>query len=222
MPECLSSNAFAVKPDNKKFVTQTELDNAITGIATNTTAIAGLQSDLPTFYTIGDTGPAGGIVFYVDGDGLHGLEAAPSDQSTGIRWSNGSDTNTEAHGDGVGAGKMNTMLIIANQGSDSNSYAAGICANLMITYNGVSYGDWYLPSKYELNLMWENLADSDSDNTNPGTSDPNNLGGFANAYYWSSSETSSGTAWGQYFNYGLQGYGSKGGAGVRVRAVRAF
>jgi hypothetical protein len=37
-------------------------------------------------YAIGDTGPAGGIVFYITDDGLHGLEAAPADQSSGAEW----------------------------------------------------------------------------------------------------------------------------------------
>jgi len=32
-----------------------------------------------TYYAVGDTGPAGGIVFYTSDGGLHGLEAAPAD-----------------------------------------------------------------------------------------------------------------------------------------------
>ena len=36
--------------------------------------------------------------------------------------------------------------------------------------------------------MWENLADSDGDGHNSGPSDPNNLGGFASDFYWSSTE----------------------------------
>src|SRR5690606_33402763 len=81
-------------------------------------------------YSVGDFAH-GGIVFWVDETGQHGLVAAKVDQNNGIgiQWNNGSSTNTEASGDGVYAGEMNTMLIIANQGSDSNNYAAGICAN---------------------------------------------------------------------------------------------
>ena len=44
--------------------------------------IDSLQIDSVT-YEIGDTGPAGGIVFYVTDGGLHGLEAAPEDQDRG-------------------------------------------------------------------------------------------------------------------------------------------
>jgi hypothetical protein len=131
------------------------LNEATTAINDNDARISVLE----VVYAIGDTGPAGGWVFYVDVNGQHGLEAALTDQSPGIRWDNGgASTNTEARGDGVGAGEMNTMLIIANQGSDSSTYAAGLCANLVITNAGVDYGDWYLPSKFELNLMYLNIG----------------------------------------------------------------
>jgi hypothetical protein len=53
------------------------------------------------------------------------------------------------------AGEFHTERIIANQGL--GNYAAQLCA----AYQGGNYGDWYLPSKYTLNLMWLNLADSD-------------------------------------------------------------
>jgi len=42
-------------------------------------------------------------VFYVYDNGQHGLIAATADQSTGIRWFGGSNTNTRARADGVGA-----------------------------------------------------------------------------------------------------------------------
>jgi len=47
------------------------------------------------------------------------------------------------------------------------------------------------------------------------------IGGFADSYYWSSSEYSSNYAWLQSFYHGDQGYGDKVING-RVRAVRAF
>lgn len=58
----------------------------------------------------------GGIVFNVYDGGRHGLIAATAVQSTGIRWHGGSNTNTRARADGVGAGLKNTSIIIANQG----------------------------------------------------------------------------------------------------------
>jgi hypothetical protein len=175
-------------------------------------------------YALGDTGPAGGFVFYITADGLHGLEAAPSDQDTGtgIRWDNALTPNTDtlAIGDGVGAGAMNTMLIIANQGADSTTYAAGIAANLVISHLNVDYGDWYLPSKYELNLMWKNLADPDGNGRADGL-DGDSVGGFASNFYWSSSQSNFNYAWNQLFDVGLQLH-FENFYTFRVRAVRAF
>ena len=170
-------------------------------------------------YQIGDTGPGGGIIFHLSDDGEHGLEASPDDLDNGdvvwgIKWHKVS-ADTHAVKSGINDGSFNTDRIIIDQGS--GSYAALICAN----YNGGGFGDWYLPSRDELNLMWENLADSDGDGSNSGPGDPGNLGGFANDFYWNSSESSSDFAWIQGFGDGSLGIGSKNGTN-RVRAVRAF
>jgi hypothetical protein len=149
----------------------------------------------------------GGIVAYIlqsGDDGYsssvqHGLIAATTDQSINIKWSNTS-TVTNAVRDGIGAGMYNTELIIENQGV--GSYAAQLCAN----YQGADYGDWYLPSKYELNLLYLQKTA---------------VGGFASAYYWSSNEYSSTNAWIQHFLSGDQTNTGKSGL-TYVRAIRAF
>ena len=113
--------------------------------------------------SIGDT-YQGGIIFYLDGTGCHGLVAAPGDQSTGITWYAGTFGFTQAKGDGIYAGKANTSIIIAAQVAigddvgDGDNYAARLCNELIISEGGTAYGDWYLPSKYELNLMYENIG----------------------------------------------------------------
>ena len=97
---------------------------------------------------------------------------------------------------------MNTKLIVAQQTEDDffGNFAAKVCAD----FQGGGYGDWYLPSKSELNLMY-NQKDV--------------IGGFANALYWSSTEYNIGFAWEQYF-YGYGGqYTSPKGAS-RVRCIR--
>ena len=136
-----------------------------------------------TTYSVGDFAQ-GGIVFWVDETGQHGLVAAKEDQSTGVRWYNGSYTTVNAVRDGIGAGMYNTERIIANQGV--GSYAAQLCAN----YQGGGYGDWYLPSKEELDLMYQNKATIDA------TAGVNGGSGFASASYWSSTEDSISTAHG--------------------------
>ncbi len=157
-------------------------------------------------YKIGDMAQ-GGIVFYVDESGEHGLAADTVDLGTGIRWFAGYPGDTQAKGDGPFSGEMNTAIIISAQvaiGDDGATYAARLCTELQ---KG-GYGDWYLPSKEELNLMYTNLHQA-------------GLGGFASGLYWSSTESSLGNAWGQFFDGGDQSKDPKD-SGSRVRAVRAF
>ena len=170
-----------------------------------------------TTFSVGDFAQ-GGIVFWVDETGQHGLVAAKEDQSTGVRWYAGTYGNTQAKGDGPFSGEANTSIIIAAQvaiGDDGSTYAARICNELQVTEGGKTYGDWYLPSKEELNLMYQNKATIDA------TAGVNGGSGFARSYYWSSTEGGSSNAWGQYFDGGYQNGYSKGST-CRVRAVRAF
>jgi len=85
------------------------------------------------------------------------------------------------------------------------------------------YSNWYLPNLDELNLMWLNLADSDGNGVNSGPSDPGNLGGFQNFFYWSSTETVGLGVGAQNFDNGIQFSTPQGdGDQFAVRAVRAF
>ena len=150
----------------------------------------------------------GGIIFYLDASGCHGLISAPTDQSTSATWYNGNYTVTNAVRDGVGAGKFNTERIIANQGV--GNYAAQLCAN----YQGGNYGDWYLPSKYELNLMKQNIGQGNALGLG-------NVGGFVNNFYWSSTQYDNYNAWIQDFENGAQYFNGMSNF-YNVRSVRAF
>ena len=150
----------------------------------------------------------GGIIFWLDTTGQHGLIAATADQNTG-KWYNGTYRYTGTNGDGLYAGKMNTAMIIATQMADNQTgnFAAKVCADYSVTVGGVTYDDWYLPSKYELNLLFLQKTA---------------VGGFgANNGYWSSSEYDNDYAWRQGFTSGYQLYDNKSYA-YYVRAVRAF
>ena len=136
---------------------------------------------------------------YVTGE-THGLIAASSDQGTDIQWYNGSYLTTGATGTALGTGSANTNTIVSKQGP--GSYAAKLCADLVID----GYSDWYLPSKDELNKLYDNRVA---------------IGGFAHKGYWSSSEVNDDGAWMQYFGFVLQSSYSKYYA-YYVRAVRAF
>lgn len=106
--------------------------------------------------SIGDT-IKGGIVFYLDASGEHGLicslkdQLKPSSQQAGFQWWNGKAVETYAHGSGIGSGEKNCQEIRRLQGDCNSCNASEICQDLSL--NG--YSDWYLPSKYELNLMYK-------------------------------------------------------------------
>ena len=202
-------------------------DQDISGIATNTQALqdtaSQIRADIPdiTIYSVGDFAQ-GGVVFWVDETGQQGLVAAKDDQSqsTGFSWNAGTYGYTHANGDGLFAGEANTSKIIAAHvaiGDDGSTYAARICNELQLTEGGKTYGDWYLPSLEEVNLMYINKASIDA------TAIANGGSGFADEYYWSSSEYDFGNAWVQHLFYGSQTWPAKVFfEGIYVRAVRAF
>ncbi|MEJ6606908.1 MAG: DUF1566 domain-containing protein [Candidatus Planktophila sp.] len=128
---------------------------------------------------VGDTGPGGGIVYYVADTSFscgptlnlscNYLEVAPSGWDTrsdpekvwavsayhGIdvteitNQASSDDPNTTA---GIGPGYKNSAAIVAQNGiynASSNNYAAGAAR----AYTGGSRSDWYLPTTAELNLL---------------------------------------------------------------------
>ncbi len=181
--------------------------------------------------SIGDT-YQGGIIFWLDASGKHGLIAAATDQSTGVRWDAGTNTNTMAYGGkrlatsgrsyfmmgisnagGIGGGKSNTTIIISNQGyGDGSTYAARICNEYYVTSGAITYEDWYLPSIDELNLMDLKIGSR---------SLLGNVANFTTAMYWSSSENDQNTAISHHMNGGMEMSNSKTTLNS-VRAIRAF
>ncbi|MDP5093762.1 MAG: DUF1566 domain-containing protein [Polaribacter sp.] len=142
-------------------------------------------------YKVGDFAH-GGIVFWVDETGQHGLVCSKVNQSTGIRWFAGTFGNTQAKRNGLYGGKANNSIIISSHvaiGDDSNSYAARLCSELQVVENNVTYGDWYLPSTFELKLLSQNATVVNS------TAISNGGESLINNFYWSSTENTNSRAW---------------------------
>jgi hypothetical protein len=140
----------------------------------------------------------GGIVFYIDGAGQHGLIASSADQSGDAAWGCWW-TFIGATSTAIGAGQANTTAIV--NGCGESGIAARICNDLVLN----SYDDWYLPSLDELTEMYEQR----------------NVIGANNPYYWSSSEVDDWSAWAISFG-GYNPLQVDKGSVTAVRAIRAF
>jgi prepilin-type N-terminal cleavage/methylation domain-containing protein len=153
----------------------------------------------------------GGVIAYIDSSGQHGLISSKNDISYGSYWHNSNSGNTGASGTSVGSGNSNTSLIVGLYGSENNaakmSYDYSMEYQLPKPEKGfVTYSDWYLPSKEELNLLFSNK---------------DYIGGFTNLCYWSSSESSSEKAWARYFISDTQNELNKTSL-CAVRVIRSF
>jgi len=131
---------------------------AVNSAGANYGPVMTFTTGIPTGRYIGEL-YAGGIIFYLDATGNHGLVCATTDQ--GLRdMGCGGVSGTSA---AIGTGFQNTTNIIA---ACPNSAAAYI-ANLNI--NG--YTGWYLPSVDELIMMRTNLCLNNLGNFNTDMND---------------------------------------------------
>ncbi len=118
-------------------------------------------------------------------------------------WRKEKDTITGGNATEIGRGLFNTGKIIQVQEGDSNStYAALNCYGL----NRNGFEDWYLPSRDELNQIYQNK---------------DLIGHMSAANYWSSTEVNEHSAFIQNFGTGVQDICFKD-ALCRVRPIRAI
>lgn len=169
-------------------------------------------------YNVGDTGPGGGVVFYISPAGFlsgpngntlyHYLEAAPAgwngtpNDPTAAGWS-GNTTNAVGTSLFTGAGAGNTARAIAQNNTPNTAIA------LAASYSNNGKDDWFLPSLDELDIVsfYKNV-----------------IGGiFAGGTYWSSSENISNKVWAINFDSSYVWPNAvKSDTGTRVRPIRAF
>jgi hypothetical protein len=208
----VSSTSKGFLPPRMDSSARNAIASPATGLTIYNTSIKAFQvyngtNWYSTIHFIGES-YGGGIVFYIYDNGQHGLIASLNDQIQGIAWWNGVNRFTGSDGDGIISGVLNTTAIVATQLADNptGNFAAKICADYSVTAGGIMYGDWYLPSDFELNLLF---------------GQKNLVGGFANAWYWSSRESSQTAANVRDFATGVQSLFAKSTLG-NVRAIRAF
>ena len=164
----------------------------------------------------------GGIVYYVYDNGAHGLIASLEDLDggNGVAWSGNTSTLIGSAAKSYYDGASNTAAMVAQ---DATPNKAGTLCN---SYTGGGFTDWYLPSNWELHLLYnaafvisDKLANDGDNTTQP--LHPENAAPTYYGRYWSSNEENSTSAWNYSFYDEYMNYISKSST-YRVRAVRAF
>tara|TARA_B100000579_G_scaffold437038_1_gene464928 strand:+ start:590 stop:1432 length:843 start_codon:yes stop_codon:yes gene_type:complete len=182
----------------------------------------------------------GGILFYIDQSGFHGLIAAFEDigryefgcyeeaylGSLGYSYYDSWDDEAQ-----IGAGLQNTINIVnygcntgwtTEYGNTYGEYGGITAAQAAFNYQFDGYSDWYLPSRDELWEMYFNIG--------PGATNENyNIGGFnitsdewESEHYWSSSlYSTSRNSWFIDFKQGDDYSGNRYYEKV-VRPIRSF
>lgn len=189
----------------------------VTGLSPNTTYYlrAYATNDAGTAYgdeVIFTTAPAnvgesynGGVVAYIfqpsdpgySTTSSKGLIVASTDTDPGEWGCVGVGISTATS---LGSGKQNTQRII------DNCSQSGISARLCDAYESGGYSDWFLPSKDELEKIYE-ARDI--------------IGNLSNVNYWSSSQVNENFSWMHSFANGYQGDNHRSNS-LRARPVRYF
>jgi hypothetical protein len=198
-------------------------------------------------YTVGQTGPGGGIVFYVATTSFACgptraatctyLEVAPNTWNGGTQdptklWAVNANKHIDvteipneaaANNDiaGLGVGLQNSIAIV-NQGNDTTTAAGAARA-----YRGGTQSDWFLPATVELNLLCQwarNVTQAVSTPCTGGTLNTGTgaNGGFEAGIYWSSVEHNPSDVRFQNFSNGEQSNQLGKDTSIRVRPIRAF
>ena len=176
-----------------------------------------------TAYAIGSIGPGGGKIFYISEAGFNCgsgftstgsptgglcryLEAAASTTSPAwadatYAWSGNTNTSVTTSIT-IGSGYKNTLAMIGQSGAGTEG-----AGNVAQAFRGGGLSDWYLPSADEAGQLYNNRVA---------------VGGWVNAYYWSSSQSSADKAFNQFNGIGAPFEAAKSSTILYVRPVRAF
>jgi hypothetical protein len=151
----------------------------------------------------------GGVVFYIDKTGEHGLVCSVVSSLTKVEWGCPDLVSFGAKDTEIGTGAQNTMDIL-NACNEEN-----IAAVLCDEFESNGYSDWYLPSKDELDSLYQHREIVSE------ISLQNNGGPLWDEEYWSSSHQLDNTVWIQNFNAGNKS-GALKDKKYHFRAIRSF
>jgi hypothetical protein len=188
-------------------------------------------------YNVGDTGPGGGVVFYLHRNGTFTsigsdcganckyLEFAPADLKGGVEdgfeWCSDTESELGVTALGIGTGMANTTTAAATCTSGAIQVAAEYVNN--------GKTDWHLPSRDELNELCKYAYQQTTGERLVDCVESGSLRtGFSAVNYWSSSEVSGTGAWVRGFDDGFQDanfetvFSDYKSSTYRVRPVRAF
>jgi len=163
---------------------------------------------------------AGGIVFYLDKSGKHGLVCAAKDLGKAI-WCEGKGIfkedyyNIGANGNGIrnGKGMSNTKQIVAIASSGAFFKKVQTAARLCLESNINGLTDWYLPTADELSMLLNRQFAQSRFGRN---------GGFTRDFFWSSTESSKNNLCAMSFIYNeIMDFRGKEESGI-VIPIRAF
>lgn len=143
----------------------------------------------------------GGLLFYLDDSNSRGLVVTSNDIGQ-FEWGCMDEVINETSATALGYGYANSLNIVSN--CNEIPIAASVCLNL----NYLGYSDWFLPSKFELEQIYEISGDE-------------NIGNFEDSWYWSSTQYDNNSTWVVDFNNGLVASNDKSAQG-NVRGIRAF
>lgn len=248
--EVLTNGYYRVFVANSLGVLSAPALNKVTISISRARAVVALSCALGGTCVVGDTGPGGGVVFYVASSNFTStgstcnttckyMEAATTDQSTGIVWattalscynSGGTSSANDCQANSIysgssseqaasrisakaiGKGMENTNQAYSRLTTAGSATTGTYAAGIAWDYSNNGKDDWFLPSKDELyELFLERVS----------------VGGFSTGTYWSSSEQvvdSLSRAWAYGFRSGFMGGPADPAKFLTgyVRPVRAF
>ncbi len=218
----ITENGICYSTSQNPTTSDTKIAAATNGVGTYSISISGLNTSTKYYvraYAINSIGTAygsetnfttktitpgdkyaGGIVFYLDATGLHGLVSAEQGLGMSAKWGC-KGVSITGTGTAIGTGQANTTAIV--NACSTPEIAARLCDTLV--YNG--YSDWFLPSRDELAEMFKYRTQI----------------GFNTNFRWSSSELDSDSAWSHSFDPAATGPTPLNKDEVHgVRPIRAF